>query len=61
MEIADFWQNRWLKAVSKGDYQITADNARPIMLIEVTRKLWMSILMRRIEKHWRKHNLINDL
>ena len=33
LEIADFWQNRWLKAVSKGDYQITADNARPIMLI----------------------------
>ena len=22
LEIADFWQNRWLKAVSKGDYQI---------------------------------------
>ena len=60
LEIADFWQNRWLKAVSKGDYQITADNARPIMLIEVTRKIWMSILMRRIEKNWRKHSIIDD-
>ena len=39
MEIADFWQNRWLKAVSKGDFQITAESARPIMLIKVTRKL----------------------
>jgi len=60
LEIADFWQNRWLKAVSKGDYQITAESARPIMLIEVTRKLWMSILMKRIEKNWRKYKVIDD-
>ena len=60
LEIADFWQNRWLKAVSKGEYQITAESARPIMLIEVTRKLWMSILMRRIENHWRKYKVIDD-
>ena len=60
MEIAEFWQNRWLKAVSKGDYQITADNSRPIMLIEITRKLWMSIMMKRIERHWRKYKIIDD-
>ena len=60
MEIADFLQNRWLKTVSKGDFQITAESARPIMLIEVTRKLWMSILMRRIERHWRKYKVIDD-
>ena len=60
MEIAEFLQNRWLKAVSKGDYQITADNSRPIMLIEITRKLWMSIMMKRIESHWRKYKIIDD-
>jgi len=60
MEIAEFWQNRWLKAVSKGDYQITADNSRPIMLIEIIRKLWMSIMMKRIERHWRKYKIIDD-
>ena len=50
LEIADFWQNRWLKAVPKNEDNLTAENTRPIMLIEVTRKLWMGILMKKNRK-----------
>ena len=32
---------------------------RPLMLVEVTRKIWAGLLMKKVARLWEKHKLIS--
>ena len=36
------------------------EDLRPLMLVEVTRKIWVGLIMGRIANFWRKSALIDD-
>ena len=54
------WTYKWLAPMPKksGD-DITVNDLRPLTLIEVTRKLWTSITVRKIWHVIEKHNLLH--
>ena len=57
--IPTFWKHRWLKPIPKGTPETYPLKLRPIMLVEVSRKIWVAIIIQRIQRHWNKHKIIN--
>jgi hypothetical protein len=53
------WSTRLLAPIPKKPNP-TIDDLRPLMLVEVMRKIWVGLLMGRIRKFWSKHNLIDE-
>ena len=53
------WSIRLLAPIPKKTNP-TIDDLRPLMLVEVMRKIWVGLLMKRIKAFWAKHSLIND-
>ena len=49
--IPDFWKQRWLIPSPKTAELTNIEDLRPICLLEIFRKLWTSILTRRIRNH----------
>ena len=55
-----WWKNRWLVPLAKPGLPQTPKNLRPICLVEVMRKLWMSITINRIKTVWEKHGILDE-
>ena len=55
-----WWKNRWLVPLAKPGLPQTPKNLRPICLVEVMRKLWMSITINRFKTVWEKHGILDD-
>ena len=53
------WGDRWLVPIPKIPNP-TLNDLRPIMLVDVIRKIWVGLLMDRIRKMWDKWGLINE-
>jgi len=53
------WGDRWLVPIPKID-DPTLKDLRPIMLVDVIRKIWVGLLMDRIRKCWDKWGMINS-
>ena len=59
-EIPEWWKWRLLAPKPKiTDKDVPLTALRPLMLIEVTRKIWMSILVHRIQRALAKHQLLH--
>ena len=58
--IPNWWKNRWLVPLAKPGLPQTPQNLRPICLVEVLRKLWMSITINRIKAVWEKHGVLDE-
>ena len=55
-----WWKNRWLVPLAKPGFPQTPKNLQPIRLVEVMRKLWMSITINRIKTVWEKHGILDE-
>ena len=49
-----------LQAIPKKKEDPGLEDLRPLMLLEVTRKIWVGLVMNRIEEFWRKWGLIDE-
>ena len=55
----DFWNDRWMHPIPKVLAPIIElKDLRPIMLLEVTRKLFTQILIKRVTSIWEKHSAL---
>jgi hypothetical protein len=52
------WKWRWLVPIPKVADNVGLDDLRPLMLTDVLRKIWVSIIVNKIQKHWVKYDLI---
>ncbi len=52
------WGRRWLQPIPKVQDPSLAD-LRPLMLVEVTRKIWVGLIMGKIANFWKKWELID--
>ena len=53
------WGRRWLQPIPKINNPGLED-LRPLMLVEVTRKIWVGLIMGKIARFWAKHGLIDE-
>ena len=53
------WGRRWLQPIPKIQDPSLAD-LRPLMLVEVTRKIWVGLIMGRIADFWKRSSLIDE-
>ena len=53
------WGRRWLQPIPKV-LDPGLDELRPLMLVEVTRKIWVGLIMGKIADFWSKHHLIDS-
>ena len=58
-ERCEGWEKRYLAPIPKNE-DPALDDLRPLMLVEVLRKLWVGLIMERIRKFWAKWNLIDE-
>ena len=55
------WKWRWLKALAKkstAEIRVVGD-LRPIILVEVLRKIWSKCVLPKLQVVWRKHDILN--
>ena len=57
--IPDWWRWRWLCPIPKSPDDDSIGAQRPIMLVEVLRKAWISIIVYRINSSWNRHNSLH--
>ena len=55
----DGWGDRWLVPIPK-IVDPSLGDLRPIMLVDVLRKIWVGLLMDKIRQMWDKWGLINE-
>ena len=55
----DFWKWRWLCPKPKVSDGITLNDLRPLMLVECTRKMLSTIIIKRIRKVWNQTEALN--
>ena len=53
------WGRRWLQPIPKV-VDPSLDELRPLMLVEVTRKIWVGLIMAKIADFWSRNKLIDD-
>jgi hypothetical protein len=58
--VPTFWKWRWLVPIPKVSDNVTLEDLRPLMLTDVTRKIWIGIVINKIQNYWRKHGLLCD-
>ena len=58
-DIPHWWKWRLLTPIPKKAESTDLANFRPLMLIETTRKLWTSILIKKVSAIWHKHKLLS--
>ena len=54
------WGDRWLAPIPKKVTDPGLKDLRPLMLVEVTRKIWVGLIMHKIRHFWKKWNIINE-
>ena len=54
----NFWRWRWLCPKPKVTTNVTLADLRPLVLVEVTRKIAVAVVIRRIQHIWAKHDLL---
>ena len=54
------WGMKLLQAIPKKKEDPGLEDLRPLMLLEVTRKIWVGLVMNRIGEFWRKWGLIDE-
>ena len=57
-ETPDFWKMKWLVPIPKVDMNVGREDLRPLMLIEVLRKLWYGFTGVKVWNFLEKHNLL---
>ena len=57
--VPDFWKWRWMCPKPKVTENITLADLRPLVLVEVSRKLWTSIIVSRIKHQWERNDLLH--
>ena len=57
-ETPEFWRWRWLCPKPKVSDNVQLSDLRPLVLVEVTRKLWISISINRIKALWDREQLL---
>ena len=56
-----WWKFQWLCPIPKVSAEVqTLNSLRPIMLIEVMRKIWTGISLRKIQNGWAHHTMLNS-
>jgi hypothetical protein len=58
-QIPQSWKWRWLVPIPKVMDNVRLDDLRPLMLTDVIRKIWVSIIVNKIQKYWVRHGLIS--
>ena len=58
--IPDWWKWRWFCPIPKVAVNIGLNNLRPISLVEIMRKTWVSLIVNRISGLWNKYELIHQ-
>ena len=53
------WEVRWLAPIPKIQ-DPSLDDLRPLMLVEVMRKIWVGLIMEKIRRFWAKWKLIDE-
>ena len=54
------WGDRWLAPIPKRVTDPGLKDLRPLMLVEVTRKIWVGLIMHKIRHFWKRWNIINE-
>ena len=54
-----WWRDRLLSLAPKTLDSSSLDNIRPISLYEISRKIWTTIIVKRISRLWEKHKILN--
>ena len=57
--IPQWMKDRMMALIPKKSGEPTLDNLRPIGLLEVLRKIWAGIVIRRIQRVWEKHGCLH--
>ena len=58
--VPKWWKWRWLHPIPKVQSSVLSlDKLRPIMLVEVTMKLWTQITIRRIQAVWERYSILH--
>lgn len=57
--VPEWWKDRLMHIIPKKDQEMTFKNMRPIGLLEVLRKLWSGVIVRRIMAVWEKHGALH--
>ena len=58
-EIPEWWTERWLVPIPKKEQDVTnITNLRPLILVEAVRKIWCKLLLQRILRVWKKHDVL---
>ena len=57
-ETPDFWKMKWLVPIPKVDMNVGREDLRPLMLIEVLRKLWYGFTGVKVWNFLEMHNLL---
>ena len=57
--VPDFWKWRWMCPKPKVTENITLADLRPLVLVEVSRKLWTNIIVSRIKHQWERNDLLH--
>jgi hypothetical protein len=55
-----FWKNSFLRPIPKKIENPTLKDLRPLRLCEVTRKLWVGIILYRLISFWGKYNILHQ-
>jgi hypothetical protein len=56
----DWWKWRLLCPIPKNPEDNTPAGQRPIVLVEVLRKIWVSLIIQRINKTWNKYDILHS-
>ena len=58
--VPSWWRNRWLCPIPKvPDPDPSMDDLRPLMLVEVLRKLWVGLIIDKISQTWDRHGILS--
>jgi hypothetical protein len=58
-QIPEWWTWTKLRLKPKDPDNITPDTLRPLVLVEVLRKVWIGLIIHQINSSWEKHNILN--
>ena len=56
----EWWQWRWMCPKPKVTEDVKLTDLRPLVLVEVTRKLWTGIIITRIKNLWEREQLLHQ-
>ncbi len=58
-QLPEWWKWTHLCIKHKDPEHITPDALRPLVLVEVLRKIWIDLIIRQINNIWDKHNALH--